>query len=107
MTHEEVLAQMEADYKIMTPEVRETVLFNGEGKDWTPTMLIEEVRSGSEVGHRYTNNWAMSVEEEELLSKLKDILFGDGPLPTCGDPACTTCQGSEDVPELPPPSQRH
>lgn len=91
MTREQVLAEMEADYKEMSEAERSEVLFNHDNRDWTPTQLIQEVRDNTEYGQGYVSSWSQSKEQQASLAGLLDRLFG-GAL-TCGDPDCPNCKG--------------
>jgi hypothetical protein len=92
MTREQVLAQMEADYEIMPDEIRNKVLFTEEGVDYTPTLLIAEVRNDTDFGKRYVQSWARNVEEQSALFDLLGVLLGGDGM-TCGDPDCPNCKG--------------
>jgi len=96
MTREQVLAEMEASYEQMTVEQRDEVLFNERGQDWTPTLLLQEVRNDTEYGKLYVESWGRKKEEDAFLLDLLSALLGgqdgDG-LMTCGDPDCPNCHG--------------
>lgn len=98
MTREQVLAQMEADYELMSDEMRNGVLYTERGVDWTPALLIEEVRKDTEYGKLYVESWSKNQESKVALTKLLAMLLG-GPSPdgeellTCGDPDCPNCHG--------------
>lgn len=91
MTREQVLAEMEADYELMTDEERNGVLFNHEGKDWTPALLIQEVRDNTEYGQGYVQSWSLNREQQAGIEDLLAALLGGGM--TCGDPNCPNCKG--------------
>lgn len=91
MTREEVLAEMEADFAQMTDEEKNGVLFRDADKDWTPALLIEEVRNATEYGVKYAESWSLNKEQNSLLDGLLAALLGDGM--TCGDPDCPNCHG--------------
>lgn len=95
MTREQVLAEMEASYEKMSEEKRNEVLFNERGQDWTPTLLLAEVRNDTEYGKLYAESWSAHKEEGELLRGLLAALLGDAPegAMTCGDPDCPNCHG--------------
>lgn len=96
MTREQVLADMEADYEQMTDAERNEVLFNERGQDWTPTLLLAEVRADSEYGKLYVEAWSRKKEEDAFLFDLLSQLLGGGSaegLMTCGDPDCPNCHG--------------
>ncbi len=95
MTREQVLAQMESDYAQMPDDLRNEVLFSQEGTDWTPTLLIEAVRSDSDFGKKYVESWSRNQEERAALQDLLTALLGGGggDLMTCGDPNCPNCHG--------------
>lgn len=92
MTREQVLAQMEEDYAQMDEEFRNEVLFTERDINWTPTLLIEEVRNDTEYGKLYVQSWSRAAEERALLDGLLSALLGDNPQ-TCGDPDCPNCHG--------------
>lgn len=93
MTREQVLAQMESDFNdVMTDEERNEVLFNEEGIDWTPTLLIEAVRNDTDFGKRYVESWSRNQEQQAGLQDLLAALLGGGAM-TCGDPDCPNCHG--------------
>jgi hypothetical protein len=91
MTHEEVLAEMEASFSEMTEEERTSVLFSDQGTDWTPTLLLAEVRGNTETGQKYVKSWADNKDSNLLLESLLASLLGGGM--TCGDPDCPNCRG--------------
>lgn len=92
MTREQVLAEMEADYEQMSEEERNSFLFAHDGKDWTPALLIQEVRDNTEYGQGYVQSWSANREQQAgLMQLLESLLGGDGM--TCGDPNCPNCKG--------------
>ena len=92
MTREEVLAEMEASYAQMSEEIRSEVLFNEQGKDWTPTLLLQEVRDNTDFGNLYVEKWSQNKEAQAGgLEALLAMLLGGGM--TCGDPDCPNCHG--------------
>ena len=96
MTREQVLAQMESDYELMTDDVRNGVLYHEDGVDWTPTLLIAEVRNDTEYGKKYVQSWSQNQEDKDALRKLLAFVLGGGDgegLMTCGDPDCPNCHG--------------
>ncbi len=95
MTREEVLVEMEVSFAEMPEELRTTVLFADGGTNWTPTLLLEEVRKDTEIGKRYVQSWADHKEGDENLLALLDALLGQpGPDDmTCGLPDCQHCHG--------------
>lgn len=95
MTREQVLAEMEASYEKMPQETRDKVLFNEQGRDWTPTLLLEEVRNDTEYGKLYVESWSRKKEEDDLLLQLLASLLGEpgADAMTCGDPDCPNCHG--------------
>ncbi len=98
MTREQVLAQMEADYALMTPDFREEALFVEDGIEWTPTKLITEVRNDSDYGKKYVQSWSQHQENLQKDNEILDLLTallggGDQSLMTCGDPNCPNCKG--------------
>lgn len=105
MTHEEVLAEMEKSFSDMTPPDRQEVVVKIDGKTFYPKDVLEEVRSGSELGHRFSAAWAQSNESESvMMDALATILGMDKNDPgflaeakklmasedhfTCADPSC-------------------
>lgn len=93
MTRDEVLAEMEASYEQMSEDIRSEVLFNEQGKDWTPTLLLAEVRSDTDFGKLYVQKWAQNKEAQAGgLEALLAMLLGGGGM-TCGDPDCPNCHG--------------
>lgn len=95
MTREQVLAQMEASYEKMPQDIRDKVLFHEKGQDWTPTLLLAEVRNDTEYGKLYVESWAREQEERQLLEGLLAALLGEpgADAMTCGDPDCPNCHG--------------
>jgi hypothetical protein len=100
MTREQVLAEMEADFELMTSEDRNSFLFTHEGKDWTPALLIQEVRDNTAYGQSYVQSWSANRDQQGQLEQLLAALLGGGPgalsgagLMTCGDPDCPNCKG--------------
>ena|SRR5271157_484180 len=95
MTREEVLTEMEASFETMPEELKTSVLFNYADQDWTPTSLLEAVRSGSEMGLKYADSWAQNKADQQALLDMLDALLGPpGPNDmTCGDPDCPNCHG--------------
>lgn len=96
MTHEQVLAEMEESFGQMQDETKTTVLFRENDQDWTPTLLLEEVRTGTEMGLRYAKLWEQNGESNAMLDALLEQLLGGGPQPgdlTCGQPDCPHCEG--------------
>lgn len=73
MTREEVLAQMESSFKEMTPTQQTTSFFSEEGKDWSPALLLEEVRNDTEMGKRYVAQWS-KANSTPVASSYEDIL---------------------------------
>lgn len=94
-TREQVLAEMEASYAQMPEETRSKVLFTENGTDWTPTLLLAEVRNDTEYGQLYVKSWAAKKESDAALMGLLQALLGgpDGEAMTCGDPDCPNCHG--------------
>lgn len=95
MTREQVLAEMEASYEKMPQDVREKVLFTEHGQDWTPTLLLAEVRNDTEYGKLYVESWGRKKEEDDQLLQLLAALLGEpgADAMTCGDPDCPNCHG--------------
>lgn len=96
MTREQVLAEMEASYEQMPEETRNRVLYTEQGTDWTPTLLLAEVRNDTEYGKLYVQSWAAKKEADGQLLQLLQALLGGGPdgeAMTCGDPDCPNCHG--------------
>lgn len=93
MTREQVLAQMEASYEKMPQDIRDKVLYNEMGQDWTPTLLLAEVRNDTEYGKLYVKSWAQEQESRAALEGLLAALLGEGDGMTCGDPDCPNCHG--------------
>src|SRR5665213_954711 len=58
MTREEVLASMEASFKEMSQEQQTATFFTEDGKDWSPALLLEEVRNDTEIGKKYVVKWS-------------------------------------------------
>jgi len=81
MTREEVLSEMEADYKLMNEEERAGVLFTEEGQDWSPTLLIQAVRDNTEFGQKYVKSWSQNKEARKQIDEFFAALLGGGPLP--------------------------
>ena len=112
MTRDQVLAEMQASYEQMTDEQRNEVLFNEQGRDWTPTLLLAEVQNDTEYGKLYVKAWGLNKEkiaqEDALLGDLLLALLGGSAegLMTCGDPNCPNCKGEVrpfgQLPGLPP-----
>jgi hypothetical protein len=96
MTREEVLAEMESSFAEMTEEERTNVLFaDDSGAEWSPALLIAEVRGDTDIGKKYVQSWSDQRDGDLLLQQLLgDLLAGGGKdLMTCGDPDCTNCKG--------------
>jgi hypothetical protein len=93
MTREQVLAEMEADFEVMTQEERDGVLFTDSGTDWTPNLLIQAVRDNTEFGQQYVTSWSVNKEQKAGLMDLLTQLLGGGGGMTCGDPDCPNCKG--------------
>jgi hypothetical protein len=98
MTREQVLAEMEASYAKMPEETRNRVLYNEMGTDWTPTLLLAEVRNDTEYGKLYVQSWGAKKEQDDQLLQLLQALLGGGgaegeEILTCGDPDCPNCHG--------------
>ena len=91
MTQAQVLVQMEESFGRMKEEDKTRTLFNDGEKDWTPTLMLEEVRGDTERGQKYAKNWAQNQEDIAMLTLLDGILGGAGM--TCGDPNCQNCHG--------------
>jgi len=91
MTREQVLAEMEASFNEMTEEEQTSVLFTDGGVDWTPTLLLAEVRHDTETGQKYVKSWDDNKQSNALLESLLASLLGGGM--TCGDPDCPNCHG--------------
>jgi len=95
MTRDDVLAQMEQDFALMDEATRNEVLFNAEGTDWTPTLLITAVRDNTDFGKQYVERWSQNQEAQE--SQLRDLILqlltgAEGEM-TCGEPDCPNCHG--------------
>lgn len=88
MTRDEVLAEMEASFSEMTEKEQNEVLFNDSGVDWSPSLLLAEVRGDTEIGREYVKRWS---ESKEANASLLAALLGGGM--TCGDPDCQNCHG--------------
>ncbi len=97
MTRDQVLAEMQASYELMSVEQRNEVLFNEQGRDWTPTLLLEEVRNETEYGKLYVQAWGRNKDKILMEDLLLALLTGQGldgeQLMTCGDPNCPNCKG--------------
>jgi hypothetical protein len=94
MTREEVLAEMEASFATMPEDIKTEVLFTEAGKDWTPTLLLEEVRNDTEMGQKYVKSWSANKEARAALLDIFDLLLGgDAGAMTCGQPDCPNCKG--------------
>jgi len=91
MTREQVLAEMELSYAEMTEQEQNDVLFADGGVDWTPTLLLAEVRGDTEIGKKYVQSWSANKEANAGLESLLAALLGGGM--TCGDPDCPNCHG--------------
>ncbi len=91
MTREQVLAEMEASYELMEEKTRSEVLFTEQGTDWTPTLLLAEVRNDTDFGRLYVEKWSQNKEANVGLEQLLAALLGGGL--TCGDPDCPNCHG--------------
>lgn len=92
MTREQVLAEMEASYEQMDEEIRSEVLFTEQGQDWTPTLLLQEVRDNTDFGNLYVEKWSQNKDAQAgSLEALLAALLGGGM--TCGDPDCPNCHG--------------
>lgn len=91
MTREQVLAEMESSYAEMTEQEQNDVLFSDGGVDWTPSLLLAEVRGDTEIGKKYVKSWSDNKESNVLLESLLASLLGGGM--TCGDPDCPNCHG--------------
>jgi hypothetical protein len=91
MTREEVLAEMEASFAEMPEDMKTEVLFSDGNTDWTPTLLLEEIRNDTEMGKQYVVAWS---DRQDMLRILDSIL---GPVSpngmTCGLPGCNHCHG--------------
>lgn len=78
MTRAEVLAQMESSFKEMTPAQQTTPFFTEDGKDWSPALLLEEVRNDTEMGKRYVAQWSKTNSTipassyEEILAMMEE-----------------------------------
>jgi len=95
MTREQVLAEMEEGFTQMSEEDKTTVLFSYEDKDWSPNLLLEEVRQDTDFGKKYVEEWSRNKEDRMALESLLDTLLGAGDGMTCGDPQCTNCRGEK------------
>ena len=98
MTREQVLAEMEASFADMPEDLKTQVLYNERGTDWTPALLLEEVRNDTEYGKLYVESWSKNKElraKDGLLAALLESLLGPpGPNDmTCGQPDCPNCHG--------------
>lgn len=94
MTREQVLAEMEESFGEMRDETKTTVLFRENDQDWTPTLLLEEVRNNTEMGQRYAKLWEQNGESNAILDQLLAQLLGEGgEALTCGQPDCPHCEG--------------
>jgi hypothetical protein len=97
MTRDQVLAEMRASYELMTDEQRNEVLFNEQGQDWTPTLLLAEVQNETEYGKLYVQAWGRNKDKMLMEDLLLALLTGQGldgeQLMTCGDPNCPNCKG--------------
>jgi hypothetical protein len=110
MTRDEVLAEMRASFELMTDKQKNEVLFNEQGQDWTPTLLLAEVQNETEYGKLYVQAWSRNKEKILMEDLLFALLTGQGldgqPLMTCGDPNCPNCKGEvrpfDELPGLPP-----
>ncbi len=91
MTREQVLAEMEASFNEMTEEEKTGTLFTEGDKNWSPALLLEEVRNNTEIGQQYVLNWSDNKEANMMLDELLAGLL-DGAM-TCGDPNCPNCKG--------------
>src|SRR5258706_12515669 len=91
MTREQVLAEMESSYNEMTEEEQNGVLFSDLGVDWTPTLLLAEVRGNTEIGQKYVQSWSDNKASNAGLEELLAALLGGGM--TCGDPDWPNCKG--------------
>jgi len=110
MTRDEVLAEMEASYQEMTDEEKDGFLFSEQGTDWTPTLLLEAVRSDTDFGKLYVESWAANKQRTALLDDLLAALLGGGGegAMTCGDPDCPNCHGEvRPFDELPTGTDKH
>ena len=82
MTREEVLAEMESSYAEMTPEEQNSVVTaDDNGKEYTPTMLLQEVRGDTEVGKLYVQAWSQNKDARADMEKIIAALMGGGPVP--------------------------
>jgi hypothetical protein len=79
MTREEVLAEMETSFAEMTDDLKSTVLFTDEGKEWTPTLLLEEVRNDTETGKSYVIAWSQNKGIQQMEDLLSALLAPPGP----------------------------
>lgn len=68
-----MLAQMESSFSEMTPATQTTPFFTEEGKDWSPALLLEEVRNDTEMGKRYVAQWS-KTNSTPVASSYEDIL---------------------------------
>ena len=76
MTREEVLAEMEEDFRFMTTEEQETPFFAAaDGKDLSPKNLIEEVRNDTELGKQYVQAWSDNREAMAFYDAM-DVIDG-------------------------------
>jgi len=77
MTREEVLAEMEADFKFMTVEEQEEPFFaDTDGKELSPKDLIEAVRNDTEFGKQYVRAWSDNKEAMAFYDAT-DLIDGD------------------------------
>jgi hypothetical protein len=75
MTREEVLAEMETSFNNdLTEPDRHTPLFEKDGKEWTPAMLLEEVRNSTEIGNWYVQQWSSYQEHLTALQPVREML---------------------------------
>jgi hypothetical protein len=91
MTREQVLAEMEASFAEMTEQEQTEVLFSDGGIDWSPTLLLAEVRGDTDIGKKYVKSWSDNKEANAGLESLLAALLGGAM--TCGDPDCPNCKG--------------
>lgn len=91
MTREQVLAEMESSFAEMSEQEQNEVLFSDGGVDWSPSLLLAEVRGDTEIGQKYVKSWSDNKESNALLESLLASLLGGGM--TCGDPDCPNCKG--------------
>lgn len=73
MTHDETLVEMEKDFNLMTDKEKDTILFFQDGKDWSPKLLLEEVRNKTEMGLSFAKQWASNHEAVQALANMLGI----------------------------------